>query len=64
MPVPKRPVISSLNGLRPVAHTSAVMKVCERVVLCKLDSLVKITLIRYNLPTGEIGVPMMLFYTS
>ena len=41
MPVPKRPVISSLNDLRPVALTSAVMKVCERVVLCKLVSLVK-----------------------
>ena len=41
MPVPKRPVISSLNDLRPVALTSAVMKVCEQVVLCKLDSLVK-----------------------
>ena len=36
----KTPVISSLND-RPVALTSAVMKVCERVVLCKLDSLVK-----------------------
>ena len=41
MPVPKRPVISSLNDLRPVALISAVMKECERVVLCKLDSLVK-----------------------
>ena len=41
MPVPKRPVVSSLNDLRPVALTFAVMKVCERVVLCKLDSLVK-----------------------
>ena len=41
MPVPKRPVISSLNDLRPVALTSAVMEMCERVVLCKLDSLVK-----------------------
>ena len=41
MPVPKRPVISSSNDLRPVVLTSAVMKVCERVVLCKLDSLVK-----------------------
>ena len=39
--VPKRPVISSMTDLRPVALTSAVMKVCERVVLCKLDSLVK-----------------------
>ena len=34
-------MISSLNDLCPVALTSAVMKVCERVVLCKLDSLVK-----------------------
>ena len=41
VPVPERPVISSLNDLRPVALTSALMKVCERVVLCKLDSLVK-----------------------
>ena len=41
MPVPTRPVISSLNDLRPVALPSAVMRVCERVVLCKLDSLVK-----------------------
>ena len=32
--------VSSLNDLRPVAFISAVMKVCERVVLCKLDSLV------------------------
>ena len=42
VPVPKRPVISSLDDfLCPVALTSAVMKVCERVVLCKLDRLVK-----------------------
>ena len=30
-----------MNDLRPVALTSAVMKVCERVVLCKLEKLVK-----------------------
>ena len=41
VPIPKRPVISSINDLRPVALTSAVMKVCERVVLCKLETLVK-----------------------
>ena len=34
-------MLSSLNDLRPVALPSAVMRVCERVVLCKLDSLVK-----------------------
>ena len=36
-----RPVILSMNDLRPVALTSAVMKVCERVVLCKLEKLLK-----------------------
>ena len=41
VPIPKLPVISSMNDLRPVALTSAVMKVCERVVLCKLEKLVK-----------------------
>ena len=37
---PKRLVISSMNDLRPVALTSAVMKVCERAVLC-MKKLVK-----------------------
>ena len=41
VPVPKRPVILSLDDLCHVALTAAVMKVCVRVVLCKLDSLVK-----------------------
>ena len=41
VPVPKRLVIWSMNDLRPVALTSAVMKVCERVVLCKLEKLLK-----------------------
>ena len=40
VPIPKRPVISSMNDLRPVALTSAVMKVCERAVLC-MKKLVK-----------------------
>ena len=30
-----------MNDLRPVAFTSAVIKVCEHVVLCKLEKLVK-----------------------
>ena len=37
----KRPVIWNMNDLSPVALPSALMRVCERVVLCKLDSLVK-----------------------
>ena len=41
LPIPKRLVISSMNDLRPVALTSAVMKVCERVGLCKLEKLIK-----------------------
>ena len=36
VPILKQPVISSMNDL-----TSAVMKVCEHVVLCKLEKLVK-----------------------
>ena len=40
MPLLKQPVISSMNDLRPVALTSAVMKVCERAVLC-MKKLVK-----------------------
>ena len=40
-PVPKRPVILSMNDLRPVAVSSAVIKVYEQVVLCKLDISVK-----------------------
>lgn len=35
VPVPKRPVISSVNDLRLVALAHIVMKVCERVALCK-----------------------------
>ena len=41
VPIPKRPVFLSMNDLRTVALTSAVMKVCERVVLCKLEKVSK-----------------------
>ena len=40
-PVPKKPKISSLNDLRPVALTSVVMKVFERLVLKYLKIVVK-----------------------
>ena len=39
VPVPKRPVISSMNDLRPVVLTSAAIKLCELVVLCKVEIL-------------------------
>ena len=39
--VPTRPVFLSMNDLRTVALTSAVMKVCERAVLCKLEKVSK-----------------------
>ena len=39
IPVPKKPTISCMNDLRPVALTSAVMKICERFVLDHLRSL-------------------------
>ena len=60
VPVTKRPVISSMKIFRPVALTSAVMKVCELVVFCKLE---KITSTNFKLPTEQTGVPTMLFYT-
>ena len=62
VPIPKRPVMSSMNDLRPVAFTSAVMKVCEHVVLCKLEKLVKDYIGHYSLLTRKTGL-MMWFYT-
>ena len=41
VPILKRPVDMTMNDLCPVVLTSAVMKVCECVVLCKLKKLVK-----------------------
>ena len=41
VPIPKQPVILSMNKLHPVALTSAVMKICQHMVLCKLEKLVK-----------------------
>ena len=38
VPVPKRAKVSSLNDYRPVALTSVVMKVLERIVLSQLKS--------------------------
>ena len=64
VPIPKRPVISSMNDLRPVALTSAVMKVCERVVLCKLEKVSKRLHRSATVCLQEkIGVLMMRFYT-
>lgn len=40
VPVPKRPVPSSLNDFRPVALTSHVMKVFERLILAQLRPIV------------------------
>ena len=61
--IPKRPVISSMNDLHPVALTSAVMEVCERVVLCRLEKVVKDYLDPLQFAYGKIGVLMMRFYT-
>jgi hypothetical protein len=36
IPVPKKPNVSTLNDYRPVALTSAIMKIFERIVLCHL----------------------------
>nr|KAG5707015.1 hypothetical protein BaRGS_019620 [Batillaria attramentaria] len=40
VPVPKKSTVSVMNDLPPVALTSAVMEVFERLVLCKLQVLV------------------------
>ena len=44
IPVPKKPVISCMNDLRPIALTSVPMKVCERLVLNDLKSKVALHL--------------------
>ena len=36
IPVPKKPIVKVLNDLRPVALTSAIMKICEKIVLNRL----------------------------
>ena len=40
IPVPKKQTVTCLNDLRPVALTSAIMKLCERIVLNRLSSIV------------------------
>ena len=37
VPVPKGRIVKTLNDLRPVALTSAVMKICEKIVLHRLS---------------------------
>ena len=37
VPVPKGRIVKTLNDLRPVALTSAVMKICEKIVLNRLS---------------------------
>ena len=44
IPVPKKPVISCMNDIRPIALTSVPMKVCERLVLNDLKSKVALHL--------------------
>ncbi len=57
IPVPKNSKPSCLNDYRPVALTSTVMKVFERL-LKKHPSLLLWTL--FSLPIGQIGLLMML----
>ena len=40
VPVPKKACVVTMNDLRPVALTSAIMKVCEKIVLDRLTVLV------------------------
>ena len=41
VPVPKKPGIKCMNDLRPVALTSVVMKVCERILLKRFKVIVE-----------------------
>ena len=54
-----------MNDLTFVALTSAAMKVCERVVLCKLEKLVKDYLdpLQFAYRKNRSPVLMMRFYT-
>ena len=53
IPVPKRSKIESMNDLRPVALTPAIMKVFERFVLKLLLNEVKEQLVLFNLHTRQ-----------
>ncbi len=60
IPVPKNSKPSCLNDYRPVALTSTVMKVFERLLkkhICSPPSLLLWTL--FSLPIGQIGLLMM-----
>ncbi len=60
IPVPKNSKLSCLNDYRPVALTSTVMKVFERLLknhICSSTSLLLWTL--FSLPIGQIGLLMM-----
>ena len=61
IPVPKKPVISCMNDLRPIALTSAPMKVCERLVLSDLKLKVAPHLdpMQYAYQIFKIAVPRM-----
>ena len=59
----KQLVILSMNDLRPVTLTSAVMKVCECVVLCKLENLLKNYTDPLQFAYRKTGVLMMMLYT-
>ncbi|KAJ8047182.1 hypothetical protein HOLleu_06113 [Holothuria leucospilota] len=62
IPIPKKPIISCLNDLRPVALTSVAMKICERFVLDSLKQLVSKNLVPCNLPIRKAGTLKMQSY--
>ncbi len=61
IPVPKNSKPSCLNDYRPVALTSTVMKVFERLLKNHICSSI---LTLFSLPIGQIGLLMMPFLRS
>ena len=56
VPVPKQQPVKGMNYLRPVALTSCVMKVVERVVLVHLQVQVADCMDIFSLPTERTEV--------
>ncbi len=59
IPVPKNSKPSCLNDYRPVALTSTVMKVFERLLKKHICSSIPATLALFSLPIAQIGLLMM-----
>ena len=62
IPVPKRPNVKVMNDYRPIALTSCIMKIFERVFIAQLQRITLPLLTRANSPTERTDRLMTLFY--